>query len=58
MIKNPRIQLADTETCPTCDDEGMITCDHDGTGRDEDGWCTECSSPTDQPGRIMCSCIN
>jgi len=46
--------LADTETCTTCDDEGLITCTHENTGRDADGWCTECDSPTDEPGRVMC----
>jgi len=49
---------ADTATCPDCNNKGMVTCHHIGTGRDEDDWCTECDSPADEPGRANCqTCI-
>lgn len=41
-----------THQCDTHDDcLGWILCSHAGTGRDEDGWCTECDSPA-IPGEL------
>jgi hypothetical protein len=34
--------------CGTCNNRGWILCDHEGTGRDEEGWCTRCSAPADE----------
>lgn len=42
--------------CPTCKGDGLRVCDHAGTGRDADGWCTECGQPTDEPGSTTCHC--
>jgi hypothetical protein len=46
--------LNDTDYCTTCKNNGTVTCDHVGTGRDEDGWCTTCDVPADEPGWITC----
>lgn len=40
--------------CQTCQDQNLVTCDHRGTGRDADGWCTRCESPADKPGKVNC----
>lgn len=59
MRNEVEIVGADAETgtrCGTCNGVGLMTCLHVGTGRDEDGWCTECDTPDDEPGSTTCSC--
>lgn len=38
----------DTNTHEECHGTGFILCGHEGTGRDEDGWCDRCSEPADE----------
>jgi hypothetical protein len=43
--------------CTACHGTSRIICTHTGTGRDADGWCTTCDSPTDQPVQCSCECV-
>lgn len=48
-------RYGDNTRCGTCGDHGLVPCDHRGTGRDTDGWCTRCDYPADEPGvEILC----
>lgn len=48
---------ADEAECHSCGDTGYEMCNHQGTERDEHGWCWECDAEfpdTDEPVRILC----
>ena len=52
--RKARPAIEGLEDCGLCGNTGWVVCNHKGTGRDEDGWCTECDAPADEPNETYC----
>ena len=55
MTESEAKTLTEKDTCPTCQNTGLMICPSHMVKKDKDGWCATCDSP-DVPGQVTCIC--